>query len=110
MENKKYYCPRCKKEVSLKMYPDYSSSGLWCAECGLNFADIKEIPPYLKHAINGWIIFYDYLSSDKSHHFINYQSFPISALEWSATYFNAMGNVLCDLVNSYIECEYVSTP
>lgn len=53
-------CPCCNKKLQLKLMPDYCSSGIWCANCGVNFGDPimvfeGSIPEGLINLIQGWV-------------------------------------------------------
>lgn len=93
----KYYCVSCKKEVKLKMFGDYSSSGLWCSECGVNFAGIEyELPSYIKNYLNMWCLMWEVLDADKKYR-----------TEYCRKLLNNTGEQLCAMINEYFECEYL---
>jgi hypothetical protein len=56
-------CPVCGKEVRLKLFPELSSSGLWCKHCGVNYGDpcetFPDLPRGLVSLIEGWNYLWD---------------------------------------------------
>jgi hypothetical protein len=58
----------CGNEVKLKLFPEFSSSGLWCYHCGVNYADpcesFPDIPKGLASLIEGWTWLWDVLDND----------------------------------------------
>jgi hypothetical protein len=64
-------CEVCGKEIKLKLFPELSSSGLWCNHCGVNYANpcksFPDLPIGLVSLIEGW----NYLWDDGyTHHYI----------------------------------------
>jgi hypothetical protein len=62
----KYTCPYCKKAVTLKLDPDYDSSGVWCSKCGI-MLDLKEdlnLPESICGLIEGWNWLWDLANSN----------------------------------------------
>jgi len=95
VESKRYYCPCCKEKVSLKMFPDYSSNGIWCKKCGVNLEGI-ELPTDLADLLDMWIFTYSVMDDDKRFR-----------TEHMLKLFNLVGRDLCEKVNQYYECEYI---
>ena len=92
----KYYCPCCDKKVKMKMFGDYSSSGLWCSECGVNFAGFDGFPLELEHDIEMWVFIWEVLDDDKRHR-----------TEYMVNFLNVVGREICERINKYFECEYI---
>jgi len=88
----------CKHE-KLKMFPDYSSGGLWCARCGCEVVNPEVVPFDILKLLEGWVVWWEYLVEDKEE--------SIHATEYVKSLFNDNGARLAKMVNAYIPCEYV---
>ena len=89
----KHYCPGCKKEVALRLMADYSSSGLWCKECGLGFEDDFLIED-IRTMLEAWN--YMYLLFDS----------PYINKFWLDKAFRKFGKLVCKKINEYYECVF----
>jgi hypothetical protein len=92
-------CSSCKDEIVLKIFPDYSSSGIWCAHCGVNHGDpsisLPLLPKGLVDLIDGWNLLWEMAMEDKS---LN--------MDYFEKRFKSMGNELARQVSKYYSCYY----
>ena len=92
----KHFCEVCKKETVLELMPDYSSSGIWCNNCGVNYANPKEslslLPDWLIRFIQGWNDIWE-LSVQKE----------VNPLKFT-TPIDQIGRQLLEYINKYYEC------
>jgi len=88
-------CDNCKKTISLCLYPDYCSSGIWCKHCGVNYADpiltFSDLPQNLVEDIQEWN---DFCMSDNRNEIVD--RFLIS-----------IGHILADWMSQYYKCECI---
>jgi hypothetical protein len=56
-------CSVCKKELNIRLMPDFSSSGMWCSNCGVEISNsLADIVPHgLIDLIDGWVALWDCL-------------------------------------------------
>jgi hypothetical protein len=92
-------CKLCKENLVLELYPDYGSSGIWCKNCGLNFANPKNNFPMIQNEIidlvEGWNLLWDLAQDDPA----------LNRDEFSILFVN-MGKCLSNFVNMYYPCEF----
>lgn len=60
---KRTKCLGCKKELNIRLMPDFTSSGMWCSNCGVEISNPKElaVPEGLIDLIGGWVTLWDCL-------------------------------------------------
>jgi hypothetical protein len=96
-------CHVCKKELNIRLMPDFTSSGMWCSECGVCFANPKEtfpfIPKGLVDLIQGWNDFWDLCSCNYSQINITYHNELIQS----------MGIELAKQLSVYCDCWFDET-
>jgi hypothetical protein len=97
-----YSCPFCKKELVIELFPDFSSSGMWCKACGINFSNpkktFKKVPLGLIDLV---IIWNDYWDNTVSN--IGKDSIFFEQLQ---TKFNSAGYFLAEKIGQYYPCEF----
>lgn len=92
-------CSVCGCDLMIEIFPDYASSGMWCATCGVSYGDpkasLKMIPPELSDMVDGWNLMWEMAMEDKN---LNKENF--------IRIFNVMGNELARQINEYVQCFY----
>jgi len=95
-------CHVCKKELVIELYPDFASSGMWCKQCGINFAnpkkDFKEIPLGLIYLVEIWNDYWDDVSSN-----IRKDSLFLEQIQEGI---NVAGYYLANAISQYYPCEF----
>ena len=95
-------CNVCKQPLVINLYPDFSSSGMWCDFCGVNFADPKisfpHIPSKLIDFIQDWVNLWD-SACHTEHGIINDKSYEDD--------FRNMGKTLETLLEEYQPCIFI---
>lgn len=93
-------CDVCKNEIVLKLFPDYTSSGIWCAHCGVCHSDpslsLPLLPKALVNMIDGWNWMWE-MAMDAENK-INKEHFE--------EVFKKMGEELARQVSEYYVCYY----
>ena len=83
----------------LVLFPDYSSSGLWCAVCGVGFGDpskdFPSLPRGLIDAVEVWNDCWDHWSS-----------YGVGDKAYVQSLINSSGQYLADLVNAHYPCVF----
>ena len=96
---KKFICPVCKKNTQIALYPDHSSSGMWCNNCGVGFGDpiesFPEIPKDLVYAIDGWNSYWSF--------YYTYRK-DLYGFKYFKQNFIAMGKILAKELEKYYPC------
>ena len=94
-------CPVCEKELTLALQPEYSSSGVWCFECGVNFSNPKDsflhIPPLLFEMVERWNMLWETLCDGRKT--INNKNLWIRVL-------TDMGEELQKEISAYEKCDF----
>lgn len=85
----------CNKEIKLKLFPDYCSSGIWCYHCGCGLSSLQ-LPDGLINLCEVWNNLWD--------HQINKTAYIDD--EYFIKIFMSTGNYLCELINKYCYCEF----
>ena len=95
--NKIGECKNCC--TSLKLFPDYASSSLWCSKCGVGVGNphltFPNVPENIFEEINFWNNMWDIASS--------YKEYNIPAIEDEITLW---GLKLAEKLNRYVPCEF----
>jgi hypothetical protein len=93
-------CHVCSEPLDIRLMPDFSSSGMWCASCGVCFANPKEtfpfIPAGLIDLIEGWNELWDLAS-------MHSQEIGINAFD---EIIQNMGNELARQLSKYCDCRF----
>jgi len=89
------FTPCCGKEMKLKLFPDYCSSGIWCFHCGCNLSSLQ-IPDGLIDLCGIWNDMWDHQINSKFYFDDKY----------FAKVFISTGKYLCELINQYCYCEF----
>jgi hypothetical protein len=94
-------CPICHHKTKLLLCPEYSSSGIWCQECGLSFGNPKEsfekLPEDLIKAIEGWNFYWELYNN-------TYIEPTAESYKYFIKTFVPLGKLLSEEVNKYYEC------
>jgi len=59
------FCVKHDKNSPVILYPDYSSCGMWCGNCGIEYGNpssyFTQLPSELIQRVNDWVLFWDVL-------------------------------------------------
>jgi len=95
-------CDICEKELVINLYPDFSSSGMWCNNCGVNFANPKtefpHVPSELIDLIANWVSLWEDASYTQ-HGTINDKSYEDDLRN--------MGKTLAVLLEEHQPCVFI---
>ena len=90
-------CKEHKSNCPVMIFPDYSSSAIWCAKCGISFCNPKyshpAIPDDIISLLEGWNMLWDLASHHKG---LNHDRMAERIKE--------NGKTLAKLVNEYVPC------
>ena len=86
-------CSRCGELNKIKLMPDYSSTGVWCSNCGLGIMNVKReyplLPQDLIDSIEGWNMLWDLAQNKKG-----------LSREYFLTIFKSMGKYLAHQITT----------
>jgi hypothetical protein len=91
-------CNVCKAELNIRLMPDFCSSGMWCGECGVSYANPKKNFPFISKGlidlVLGWNELWDLCSTNSKQ--IGVEPFNILIRD--------MGKELAKQVSVYCNC------
>ena len=96
-------CPVCHHKTKLLLCPEFSSSGLWCQRCSVNFGNPREslekLPYDLINAIEGWNYFWEL-------YYDRYDEPTGESYGYFKRVFISLGKILNTEINKYYECDF----
>jgi hypothetical protein len=96
---KLHNCTVCDKDTPIVLFPDYSSSNLWCLNCGVECTNpnecLPDLPNGLVHLIDLWGLLWD-MASEASKKQINKEYFGNLIIE--------SGREINKQINEYYVC------
>jgi hypothetical protein len=97
----KYTCLACEKKIVIDLFPDFSSSALWCSNpgCGCEISDpvksLSKLPKRTLALIEMWNGFWDMQMTNSQY---NHEYFKIL--------FDDVGSYLAQEINKEYECKF----
>jgi hypothetical protein len=99
----KYYCPCCEENVGLFLEPDYSSSGIWCNNCGAELAnpesDLIIVPLGVLALLKIWNALWELQVCAEKENRIEENNFKNLFIE--------SGIYLASQINNFYDCKFI---
>ena len=93
-------CTNCKNPIALRLQPEFSSSGIWCDYCGIEYGNPKELFPDLSDeliaSIEGWNWLWEFCYKNQK---INQEN--------AYNIITKMGDLLLDQIRKYYNCKLI---
>lgn len=96
------------KNKTIYLYPDFSSTGMWC-ECGISFGnpkkDFPDIPEGVFDLVQLWNNYWEETSFIDHHSY--FDGITPEMVEYHERKIMAMGKYLCKIISEYMSCIFV---